>query len=119
MDQGSAVRVRRVSKSFGDVVALDAVDLDVAEGEVHGLVGPNGAGKSTLLGLLLGLTRADGGRLEVLGTQVGRDATTSSSVPRQRWPNSARTEPDGLVPTISGRYQSSRSSTSISIASSS
>src|SRR5262249_17835272 len=50
-----AVRARAVSKSFGEVVALDGVDLDVAEGCVHGLVGPNGAGKTTLLGLLLGL----------------------------------------------------------------
>jgi ABC-2 type transport system ATP-binding protein len=61
-----------VSKSFGDVVALDGIDLDIAEGEVHGLVGPNGAGKTTLLGLLLGLANADGGELEILGSPVRR-----------------------------------------------
>jgi ABC-2 type transport system ATP-binding protein len=65
-----AVRALGVSKSFGEVVALDGVDLEIAEGQVHGLVGPNGAGKTTLLGLLLGLAHADGGELEILGTPV-------------------------------------------------
>lgn len=67
-----AVRGRGISRCFGDVVALDGVDLDVAPGRIHGLVGPNGAGKTTLLGLLLGLAAADGGHLEILGTPVGR-----------------------------------------------
>lgn len=72
MDQIPAVRARGITKSFGDVVALDHVDLDVAEGQVHGLVGPNGAGKTTLLGLLLGLAVADRGQLDLLGARVGR-----------------------------------------------
>src|SRR5437773_7146904 len=72
MDRSPAVRARAITKCFGDVVALDGVDLDVAPGQVHGLVGPNGAGKTTLLGLLLGLAVADRGSLEVLGTPVGR-----------------------------------------------
>jgi ABC-2 type transport system ATP-binding protein len=67
-----AVRARGIKKFFGEVVALDGVDLDVAEGQVHGLVGPNGAGKTTLLGLLLGLVQADGGDLEILGSPVRR-----------------------------------------------
>ena len=67
-----AVRARGVTKCFGEVIALDGVDLDVDEGQVHGLVGPNGAGKTTLLGLLLGLATADGGTLEVLGRPVRR-----------------------------------------------
>ncbi|MFI2706994.1 ATP-binding cassette domain-containing protein, partial [Nocardioides sp. CER28] len=72
MERTPAVRARGISKSFGDVLALDGVDLDVPEGQVHGLVGPNGAGKTTLLGLLLGLAVADSGTLEILGTPVGR-----------------------------------------------
>jgi ABC-2 type transport system ATP-binding protein len=72
MDTTLAVRARGITRCFGDVVALDHVDLDVAEGQIHGLVGPNGAGKTTLLGLLLGLAVADDGRLEILGTPVGR-----------------------------------------------
>ncbi len=66
------MRARRVSKTFGEVIALDNVDLDIAQGQVHGLVGPNGAGKTTLLGLLLGLAKADGGDLEILGHPMRR-----------------------------------------------
>ncbi|MFF4759756.1 ABC transporter ATP-binding protein [Streptomyces sp. NPDC001292] len=72
MEQLLSIRARGVTKRFGDVVALDGIDLDVTQGHIHGLVGPNGAGKTTLLGLLLGLSVADSGRLEVLGTPVGR-----------------------------------------------
>jgi len=72
MLENLAVRARGISKSFGEVVALDGVDLDIAEGQVHGLVGPNGAGKTTLLGLLLGLAVGDGGELEILGSPVRR-----------------------------------------------
>ena len=67
-----AVRGRRITKYYGTVVALDGVDLDVATGQIHGLVGPNGAGKTTLLGILLGLALADKGTLEVLGQPAGR-----------------------------------------------
>ena len=66
-----AVRARDLTKTFGDVIALDGVDLDVPAGQVHGLVGPNGAGKTTLLGLVLGLSRPGSGTLEVLGRRVG------------------------------------------------
>ena len=68
----AAVRARGLTKRFGDVVALDGVDLDIAPGQVHGLVGPNGAGKTTVLGLLLGLAVPDGGDLHVLGQPVRR-----------------------------------------------
>ena len=72
MDALLAIRARGITKCFGDVVALDGIDLDVAQGQIHGLVGPNGAGKTTLLGLMLGLAVADSGRLEILGTPVRR-----------------------------------------------
>lgn len=68
----AAARARGITKSFSDVVALDGVDLDIPHGQVHGLVGPNGAGKTTLLGLLLGLSVADAGTLEILGSTVDR-----------------------------------------------
>jgi ABC-2 type transport system ATP-binding protein len=58
-------------KTFGEVVALDGVDLSVSAGRVHGVAGPNGAGKTTLLGLLLGLTQADAGELELAGDAAG------------------------------------------------
>jgi ABC-2 type transport system ATP-binding protein len=72
MDTPLAVRARGISKSFGDVIALDGVDLDVPPGRIHGVVGPNGAGKTTMLGLFLGLAIADSGTLEVLGVPIGR-----------------------------------------------
>ncbi|MCW2621673.1 MAG: transporter [Frankiales bacterium] len=72
MDTGPAVRARGLGKSYGEVVAVAEVDLDVPAGQVHGLIGPNGAGKTTLLSMLLGLTVPDRGRLEVLGSEVKR-----------------------------------------------
>src|ERR1700712_1528299 len=72
MPERVAVRARGIEKTFGEIVALDGVDLEITEGEVHGLVGPNGAGKTTLLGLLLGLAQQDDGELEILGSPVRR-----------------------------------------------
>lgn len=72
MGDTPAVRARGIKKSYGDVVALDGIDLDLARGSVHGLVGPNGAGKTTLLGILLGLSTSDAGDLELLGRPGGR-----------------------------------------------
>jgi ABC-2 type transport system ATP-binding protein len=62
-------------KSYGKTVALDGLDLMVAEGEVHGFLGPNGSGKTTTIRILLGLLRADGGAVSLLGGDPWRDAT--------------------------------------------
>jgi len=75
-----AVRARGITKYYGDVVALDGVDLDIAAGQVHGLVGPNGAGKTTLLGLLLGLSGYDAGSLEILGAPTRRTLAVPDGV---------------------------------------
>src|SRR6187399_2711730 len=61
------ISVSGLRKSFGRTVALDGLDLTVREGEVHGFLGPNGAGKSTTIRVLLGLLRADGGSVRLLG----------------------------------------------------
>ena len=58
---GTAVTLRGLRKSFGDVIAVDGVDLVVAPGEVVALLGPNGAGKTTTIEMLLGLRKPDGG----------------------------------------------------------
>ena len=50
-----AIAVSALRKSYGKTVALDGLDLSVAEGEVHGFLGPNGAGKTTTIRVLLGL----------------------------------------------------------------
>lgn len=70
----SILRMRAVTKRFGSTLALDDFDLEVARGEIHGFLGPNGAGKSTALRLALGLLRADGGTIELLGADPWRDA---------------------------------------------
>src|SRR5690606_41662321 len=69
-----AIRVRDLTKTFGDVRALDRLDLTVRTGEVHGFLGPNGAGKSTTIRVLLGLLRRDSGEVSVLGGDPWRDA---------------------------------------------
>jgi len=55
------IAVERLSKRFGDIVAVDGVGFEVGRGETFGLLGPNGAGKSTTINILCGLVRADGG----------------------------------------------------------
>ena len=70
----SAISVRGLVKTFGATRALDALDLEVAAGEVHGFLGPNGSGKSTTIRVLLGLLRADAGEAVVLGQDPWRDA---------------------------------------------
>ncbi|HEY9103889.1 ABC transporter ATP-binding protein [Chitinimonas sp.] len=68
-----AIRFSAVKKRFGELEALKGVDLEVREGEFFALLGPNGAGKTTLISVLGGLTRADSGSAEVLGSDVLRD----------------------------------------------
>jgi ABC-2 type transport system ATP-binding protein len=64
-----------VTRRYGEVVALDQVDLDIPRGQLVGLLGPNGAGKSTLINLFVGLRRPDGGRVEIRGGNPMAPAT--------------------------------------------
>lgn len=70
----TAIWTEGLVKTFGSFRALDGLDLEVAQGEVHGFLGPNGAGKSTTIRVLLGLLRASGGQVQLLGQDPWRDA---------------------------------------------
>src|SRR5687767_10153383 len=65
-----AIQAEQVSKRYGSLTALDAVSLDIAQGEFFGLLGPNGAGKTTLINILAGLVLSTGGRARVMGFDV-------------------------------------------------
>jgi ABC-2 type transport system ATP-binding protein len=69
---GSAISIRGAKKSFGQLVAVKSLDLEVKQGEFFALLGPNGAGKTTLISLLAGLARPDAGELSLLGFDVNR-----------------------------------------------
>jgi ABC-2 type transport system ATP-binding protein len=70
----NAVEIRGLVKYFGRTKALDGLDMTVAPGDITGFLGPNGAGKSTTIRVLLGLLRADGGTVRLLGRDPWRDA---------------------------------------------
>jgi ABC-2 type transport system ATP-binding protein len=70
MSEAYAVEVDNVSKSFGAYKALNGVTVRVRRGEIYGLLGPNGAGKTTLIRHLVGLLKADGGTVTVLGQHM-------------------------------------------------
>ncbi|MFX1606131.1 MAG: ABC transporter ATP-binding protein [Promethearchaeota archaeon] len=63
----SAVSIENLVKSFGDLVAVNDLTLDVREGEIYALLGPNGAGKTTTIKMLMGLLDPDSGRANVFG----------------------------------------------------
>ena len=68
-----AVSVTGLTRTFGDLTALDALSFDVAAGELFGIVGPDGSGKTTTLRILAGVLRPTGGDATVAGTSVARD----------------------------------------------
>ena len=68
-----AVQAEGLVKTFGDLRAVDGIDLTVRQGEIFGVLGPNGAGKTTMLQMLATLLPVDGGRAEVFGVDVARE----------------------------------------------
>ncbi|HYF38490.1 MAG TPA: ABC transporter ATP-binding protein [Gemmatimonadales bacterium] len=71
--QGVALQVRNLRKSYQDVVAVDGLDLEIYAGECFGLLGPNGAGKTTSIEICEGLNTPDAGDVLVLGRRWGQD----------------------------------------------
>src|SRR5918998_1665546 len=73
--QEPAITVQGLVKSFGEVRALDGIDLEVAPGTVLGVLGPNGAGKTTTVRILATLLEPDAGTARVAGLDVVADAS--------------------------------------------
>ncbi|MBO9556202.1 ATP-binding cassette domain-containing protein [Cellulomonas sp.] len=92
----SAVSSTGLTRRFGDVLAVDAVSVDIPAGGVVGLVGPNGSGKSTMIRMLLGLIRPTSGSATVLGEPVDGDGAYLRRV-------GALVESPAFVPGLSAR----------------
>ena len=69
-----AIRTRGLTRRFGDLTAVDSVDLDVPRGRVYGFLGPNGSGKSTTIRMLCGLLTPTAGVIDVLGLRIPEQA---------------------------------------------
>ena len=70
LEQPVVLRTSGLSKHYGGITAVDAVDIELHEGEILGLIGPNGAGKTTIFDLISGFTPTDSGRIELMGIDV-------------------------------------------------
>ena len=70
VESSVAIRLRGLTRRFGDVVAVNGVDLDVMDGEFLTLLGPSGSGKTTVLRMIAGFERPDEGTIELAGTDV-------------------------------------------------
>ncbi|MDD1686987.1 ABC transporter ATP-binding protein [Methanoregula sp.] len=86
------LEARNLSKTYGDVQAVNTVSLSVEEGALFGLLGPNGSGKTTMIRMLTGQTRPTGGTATVLGVDVTKDPVGVRSrvgiIPEQETPPS-------------------------------
>ena len=73
-DNGAAIVARGLTRRFGNVVAVDHLDLSVARAQVYGFLGPNGSGKSTTIRMLCGLLLPTAGQIDVLGRRIPEQA---------------------------------------------
>ncbi|MGN8244469.1 ATP-binding cassette domain-containing protein [Cellulomonas soli] len=112
-----AIEVTGLTKSFGRVHALRGLDLSVPAGQVTGFLGPNGSGKSTTIRVLLGLLRADGGHVRLLGGDPWSDAVrlhrSIAYVPGDvtLWPNLTGGEAIDILSRLSGSLDPRRKQT--------
>jgi ABC-2 type transport system ATP-binding protein len=72
MPRQTVIEVENLRKTYGSVIAVETISLEVYKGEIFGLVGPNGAGKTTSVECIEGLRRPDAGKLRVLSLDPGR-----------------------------------------------
>ncbi len=74
LDSSIAIRAVNLTRNFGDLIAVNNLDLEVEKGKIYGFLGPNGCGKTTSIRLLTGLLKATSGKVEVLGFTLPEDA---------------------------------------------
>jgi ABC-2 type transport system ATP-binding protein len=108
------ISIQGLVKTFGSTRALDGLDLEVPEGQVHGFLGPNGSGKTVTIRILLGLLRADGGTATLLGGDPWNDAVELhrhlAYVPGDvnLWPNLSGGETIDLLARLRGGVDTAR-----------
>ena len=73
-ESGVAIATRGLTCRFGELTAVDRVDLSIPRARIYGFLGPNGSGKTTTIRMLCGLLRPSEGRVEVLGYEMPREA---------------------------------------------
>jgi len=73
MKDSIIINISEIKKTYEDITALDNVSFSVEKNTIFGIVGPDGAGKTTLIRILCGLIKADSGKAEILGFDLGRD----------------------------------------------
>jgi ABC-2 type transport system ATP-binding protein len=114
MSKNPIIHVDSLVKKFGSFTALDALDLSVEPGEVHGFLGPNGSGKSTTIRVLLGILRKTSGSVTLLGGDPWKDSVELhrrlTYVPGDVgfWPNLSGGEVIDLLGTLRGNYDRKR-----------
>jgi len=111
MAANTSVRVRGLRKSYGEVAAVDGVDLDIHHGEVFALLGPNGAGKTTTVEILEGYRERDGGEVTVLGADpgsAGRDWRARIGIVLQSNADASELSVQELIRHFAGYYPSPR-----------
>src|SRR5919197_4459341 len=80
MEHIPALQLTSLSKTFGETIAVDALDLSVPAGSFFGLVGPNGAGKTTSLSMAVGLLRPDTGTARIFGIDIWKDPVQAKAL---------------------------------------
>ncbi|MFB6255004.1 MAG: ABC transporter ATP-binding protein [Halobacteriaceae archaeon] len=109
----AVARVDSLSKTYGDVIALDDISFEVMEGEVFALVGPNGAGKTTLIRCLTGTTQPDAGTLQLLNSNPTRVDKNRIGLLPQDFSPPERLFADELVRYYAGLYDDSKEPASV------
>jgi ABC-2 type transport system ATP-binding protein len=103
MNTNPVITTTGLIRRFGDLTAVDRLDLDVPEGSIYGFLGPNGAGKTTTIRMLLGLLRPDAGEVRLFGRPLRRAGPASRTRRSLLAQVGAMVEAPSLYPHLTGR----------------